>query len=93
MSERDQRGWFEWGYGAFGNGDPRDFSPDFELCTEDEIARWKSDLGRVAAGEIVVVHPAGKRVYAEDGRFVMHILAPAYGIGTYKRRLENEDDE
>ena len=85
--EYDERGPFTWMYGFFGGGDPRDFTPDFDQCTPEEIERWKADVARAEAGENVVASPAGEWVTPN-----MHILAPRYGIGIYKVRFD-EDDE
>lgn len=90
MSDFDERGPFEWMYGFFGGGDPRDFTPDYEVCSEDEIARWKADVALAEAGNAVVAPPAGETVRDKDGNFVMHILAPRYGLGVYKYRLQDE---
>ncbi len=38
-------------YGIFLGGDPRDFSPDTECCTPDEIARWEQACAEWEAGE------------------------------------------
>ncbi len=84
--ERDERGPFIWSYGHFGSGDPRDFEPDMELCTPEEVERWKADKARAEAGETVIAPPAGEWVTPD-----MHILAPKYGIGTYKYRLPEDD--
>lgn len=41
------------GYGLYNPSDPRDFTPDPESCTENELARWKDDCRKVDAGEPV----------------------------------------
>lgn len=85
--EHDERGYFVWNYGHFGGGDPRDFEPDMELCTAKEVERWKADVARAEAGEAVTAPPAGGWNEART----IHILAPAYGIGTYKWRISDEE--
>lgn len=90
--QHDERGAFEYSYGNFGSGDPRDFTPDYEMCTEDEIASWKADLALVEAGNTVVCPPAGQWFYDKDGKPMMHILAPRYGVGTIKYRFDETDD-
>jgi len=87
-TEHDERGPFMWQYGHFGGGDPRDFQPDMELCTPEEVARWKADVARAEAGEDVIAPPAGQ--WNESG--TIHILAPKYGIGTYKMRFDDDDE-
>jgi hypothetical protein len=91
MTDFDERGPFEWAYGFFGGGDPRDFTPDYEMCSEDEIARWQADIALAEAGNTVVAPPAGKSVFDQGGNPVMHILAPKYGMGTYKNRPHAEE--
>lgn len=86
--EHDERGAYIWSYGHFGGGDPRDFEPDYELCTPQEIERWKSDVARVEAGEDLKAPSAGE--WNKSG--TIHILAPVYGIGTYKYRLDDDED-
>lgn len=88
--ETDERGPFEWMYGFFGSGDPRDFTPDFEQCTAEEIARWKADVELAESGNTVIAPPAGKWHYSSDGTPIMHVLAPKYGIGAYKYRPMQE---
>ena len=39
------------GYGLYNPADPREFTPDFESCTEKELARWKEDCRKTEAGE------------------------------------------
>ena len=48
-------------YGFFHGGDPRDFTPDYDLCTPEEIARWQADVARAEAGENITAPPAGER--------------------------------
>lgn len=87
--ETDERGQYQWHYGHFGGGDPRDFVPDMEMCMPEEIARWKADLERAEHGENVTAPPAGTFVYSDDGILRLHILHPAYGVGMYKYRIED----
>lgn len=69
----------EVGYGYFPGGDPRDFSPDEESCTEKEIAAWKRACELVDQGKVKTV----------DGRTTSRsttTLASALG-GSRVRRL------
>lgn len=91
MNDFDERGQFELGYGFFPGGDPRDFTPDYEMCSPEEIERWKVDVALAEAGFTVVTPPSGQWIYDQDGKPVMHILAPKYGMGTYQYRLQDED--
>ena len=71
-------------YGHCPSGiDPRTFSPDYELCTEQEIQNWKDDCAAWDRGENPPVPPAGYWADFPDGT-QMHVLAPRYGIGMYE---------
>ena len=39
------------GYGLYNPADPRDFTPDPDFCTENELAQWKNDCRKAEAGE------------------------------------------
>lgn len=41
------------GYGLYNPADPRDFTPDPDSCTENELAQWKNDCRKADAGEPV----------------------------------------
>lgn len=77
-------------YGHFTGTDPRTFSPDYELCTEQEIQNWKEDCAAWDRGENPPAPPAGFWTKDENGND-MHVLSPRYGVGTYE--IEDEDDE
>lgn len=81
---------YHWMYGHFTGTDPRDFRPDMELCTDDEIANWKADCEAWDRGEGKPAPPPGTTLYDAEGNWIGHILAPRYGIGTYRYR---DDDE
>lgn len=66
-------------YGYFPGGDPRDFRPDEECCTPEELAAWQADCAAWNAGNGQPAPPSG--FWSDDGS--MHILAPRYGIGSY----------
>lgn len=71
----------QWGYGYYpGGGDPRDFSPDRELCSPEEIAAWEADCAAWEAGN---GQPAPPSCYTNESG-TLHILAPRYGIGSYR---------
>lgn len=78
----------EFMYGYFPGGDPRDFTPDYELCAKEEIEAWKADVEAAERGDTVVCPPSGQWLFGKDGKAILHILAPRYGIGTYIVRLE-----
>lgn len=66
-----------------GGIDPRTFSPDYELCTEQEIQNWQDDCAAWDRGENPEAPPSGRWVDFPDGT-QMHVLAPRYGIGMYE---------
>lgn len=69
-------------YGFFPGGDPRDFTPDDESCSPEEIVRWKEDCEAVERGEAIGANHSGGWITFSDGTQA-HVLAPRYGIGTY----------
>lgn len=70
-------GWLN-GYGFFIGGDPRDFTPDDECCTKEEIDAWREACKKYREGDHV---PGGVVIgpgfIGCGGRF---------GIGTYRVR-------
>lgn len=83
----DEEG-YEFGYGFFPGGDPRDFTPDYEMCSPEEIERWKADCALAESGNTVNVPPSGQWIFNDAGEPVMHILAPRYGMGTYRVKYD-----
>jgi hypothetical protein len=69
-------------YGFFPGGDPRDFTPDTESCTPEEIARWKADCELVERGEPIDASHSCEW-HELPGGGLAHVLAPRYGIGVY----------
>jgi hypothetical protein len=86
-------------YGGFPGGDPRDFSPDPECCTADELERhriacheWEEGRGVDIGGPHIALdaHPDIEPdciVRYADGSG--HMTVNAYGLGVYTYR----DDE
>lgn len=70
-------------YGFFCGGDPRKFHPDYEECSQDEIARWKAACKEADELESKrwLPCPSGW-VRMADGT-ICHILRAPFGIGTY----------
>lgn len=74
-------------YGFFPGGDPRQFSPDPESCTEKELALHKEHCAAWDRGERPPVAISG---------FVgpnVHVTRSAYGLGTYTVDWDDEDLE
>jgi hypothetical protein len=82
-------------YGFFHGGDPREFSPDDECCSPDEIRRHKAacDLWNEAERKGITptpeACPSGWEM-APDGTQV-HVLRAPYGIGTYTVEFGDDD--
>ena len=72
----------ETGYGNPVCDDPRDFSPDPECCTPEEIARWKEACERAERGEKVEV-PQHQWFSDKDGMICCHVNSNPWGIGIY----------
>lgn len=68
------------GYGFFPGGDPRNFHPDFEAATPEEIANHKRACEAAESGA-VNVDSDGQ--WVGDGELVAHITRCQFGLGTY----------
>ncbi len=74
-------------YGCFHGGDPREFTPDPECCTETEIANWKRDCEAWDRGETTEVPVSGWTSPT------VHVMRSAYGLGTYYVEFGDESAE
>lgn len=73
------------GYGfAAAVEDPRDFTPDYESCSEEEIENWKKACELAEKGEYDQSNHAHKWVEMNGMR--AHISYNPFGIGTYTIR-------
>jgi hypothetical protein len=71
-------------YGYFPGGDPREFTPDEESCTPNEIEAWKLACELVESGEVKLV--SGQHhwpVFDKLGVCIGHTTHSPFGIGTY----------
>ena len=71
------------GYGFFPGGDPRNFTPDEECCSPEEILSWETACAEWNKGNEVQV---GASCVVASGMLIT--IAP-FGIGTY----QFDDDE
>lgn len=83
-------------YGFFCGGDPRTFTPDEESCTAEEITRWNEACAmwdRADAEHLMLqAEPgSGEAFYDGEGRMIMHVLKPRYGIGINSYPCEGEN--
>lgn len=79
----------ETGYGFFSGGDPRQFRPDYEECSKEEIDRWKSacmEADRLDSARHLPC-PSG---WIRTPEFTAHILRAPFGIGTYTVEFDSE---
>jgi hypothetical protein len=90
-------------YGHFHGGDPRNFHPDYECCSEEEIANHRKACNLWNASEAKGETPEPEKcpsgwIYDDDGKPLVHILRAPYGIGVYTIEMEqffeprNDDD-
>lgn len=76
------------GYGYFHGGDPRNFHPDVECCTQAEVDnhRRACELWNEAERDGKTPEPEecpSGWIYDNNGKPVVHVLRSPYGIGTY----------
>lgn len=76
-------------YGFFHGGDPRDFWPDAECCSKDELEnhRRACELWDIANADGYDPNPEACPsgwVYDEFGNRICHVLRAPYGIGSYQ---------
>lgn len=80
-------------YGYYPGGDPRDFSPDPECCTEQELAAHKEACEAWERGERPVHEAHHHKLIKSDGEsIVIASYAGAFGMGVYSIRDEDADD-
>lgn len=73
--------------------DPRDFVPDEESCTLEEMAAWKRDVELAERGEYQ--RDPSKHCSTEfdvGGQFIRHVTRTPWGIGTNFIRNEADED-
>ena len=66
-------------YGTFMGGDPRDFTPDPESATPDEIARHKADCAAAEAGKLA--HKVPDCVAHQTDEGTVFVTRSSYGLG------------
>ena len=74
-------------YGNFMGGDPREFSPDEEVCLPEEIAAWKSACEEWNRGEGVDRGPGCQTM--GDGSAV---TGTGFGLGTTIRKCAEREE-
>lgn len=71
------------GYGCFPGGDPREFFPDHESCTPEELESHQEACRRLDAGESVEVGSNHTDIIGADGKPRGHLTHPVFGVGSY----------
>lgn len=61
--------------------DPRDYTPDVEVCTDEEIANWKAACAAWDRGEGRPVPSPHEDLVDGDGRKVGHVTTAPMGMG------------
>ena len=74
-------------YGFFLGGDPRDFYPDNEACSEREMKNHAAACKLWNEAEAAGFKPTPEAcpsgwIYDDNGKAIAHVLRAPYGIGT-----------
>lgn len=73
-------------YGFFIGGDPRNFTPDTESCTPEEIALHKEHCAAWERGERPTV-PVRTNTYDTEGNVATSVRYANYGIGVNEKGM------
>ena len=79
-------------YGFFPGGDPRNFTPDFESCSEKEINDWEEACQQWNEGKRVVCEGSHRWLVDSEGKIVGTATVSSFGIGVYMFDDEGEED-
>lgn len=84
-------------YGFFHGGDPREFSPDVESCSEREVTAHRKACALFDAAEAAGQPLPGLDCESgwetlPDGT-VRHVLKSSFGIGTYQMDVPETEEE
>lgn len=71
------------GYGFFPGGDPREFTPDSEMCSNSEIQAWKEACDKWNQAERVVIEGSHRWLTDAEGNVIGTATVSGLGIGTY----------
>lgn len=78
-------------YGFFPGGDPRDFIPDEESCTEKEITAWKEACALWNEGKKVVCEGSHRWLVDGEGNVIGTATVSSFGIGIYYYEEDEEE--
>lgn len=79
-------------YGHYLGGDPRNFFPDEESCSPEEIGRHKTACAAWERGERPVSEPHRHEAQEIEGKLVIVSYPGAFGLGVYHMRDEEAED-
>lgn len=79
---------FEWLYGSFSGGDPRDFSPDLDCCTQRELENH--EIACKIADQLEKKGKNPNLPCPHEYVGFMHISITPFGIGSQKYK-KNEN--
>jgi len=82
----------QMGYGFFTGGDPREFTPDLECCTEKEIQAWKEACQLWNEGNKVICEGSHRWLVGPNGEFMGTATVSSFGIGIYTYDDEEEGE-
>jgi hypothetical protein len=69
-----------YGYFPGGDADPRDFTPEEDQCTAEEMERWRAACAAAARGEAPTT-PGPHEPLVVDGVEVGHVTRAHFGVG------------
>jgi hypothetical protein len=77
-----------WGYsyGPFPGGDPREFVPDGDACTPEEIARWETACAAWDRGDATPL-PPGCSTFGDGSA----ARGDGFGLGVGRRWLSDDE--
>lgn len=76
------------GYGFFSGGDPRNFFPDHESCSPEEIANHKRACEAAEKHGLTDLE-CPSFFFKDDNGNVGHVLKAPFGIGSYTIEMES----
>jgi hypothetical protein len=73
--------------------DPNDFTPDYECCTEQEVANWKAACEAWNRGERGTETVTNKGCFVgQDGDNFVHVTRTSWGIGVNVVKFDDDGE-
>ena len=76
------------GYGGFKGGDPRDFTPDRECCSDEEIELWRACVQKWNEADANGITLEGEALQTCCDELGISGMGWRFGIGTYVLEFE-----